>query len=189
MNSLDLWGLGGQATPGRWKGPSKFRPGAQAGRRKAIKPKMHALAEHIARLALRNSAAWELLTAHDHELLCSLEGSIGDLFSWLETGFHEHGAQPWAALAVGIEGSSFASLATALMDYDNLQPSGRVVQDVEDPEEDLRRTMKRLHLGVIEEEIAAAHQLPMSDPGRVERLKELSRRQMAVMSPKSDIAT
>ena len=44
--------------------------------------------------------------------------------------------------------------------------------------------MKRLHLGVIEEEIAAANQLPMSDPNRVERLKELSRRQMAVQNQK-----
>jgi hypothetical protein len=71
------------------------------------------------------------------------------------------------------------------MEYDNLQPSGRVVQDTEDPEQDLRSTMKRLHLGVLEEEISAAHQLPMSDPARVERLKELSRRQQAVLSPKS----
>ncbi|HMA09425.1 MAG TPA: DNA primase [Ramlibacter sp.] len=186
---IDLWGLGGQANPGKWRGPSRFKASPPGGRRKSVKPKMHALAEHIARLALRNSATWDLLTAQDHELLCSLEGPIGDLFSWLDTGFHEHGAQPWAALAAGIAGCSFASLATALMEYDNLQPSGRVVEDSEDPEEDLRRTMKRLHLGVIEEEIAAAHQLPMSDPARVERLKELSRRQMAVLNPKSDAVT
>src|SRR5512140_400277 len=186
---MDLWGLGGQAAPGKWRGPSRFKASPPGGRRKSVKPKMHALAEHIARLALRNSATWDLLTAQDHELLCSLEGPIGDLFSWLDTGFHEHGARPWAALAAGIAGCSFASLATALMEYDNLQPSGRVVEDSEDPEEDLRRTMKRLHLGVIEEEIAAAHQLPMSDPARVERLKELSRRQMAVMNPKSDAVT
>jgi DNA primase len=180
---MELWGLGGQAAP-RWKSPPRFRPAPGAGRRKAIKPKMLALAEHIARLALRNSAAWDLLTGPDHELLCSLEGPIGDLFSWLETSFHEHGAQPWAALAVEIEGASFAQLAAGLMAYDNLQPSGRVVEDSENPEDDLRRTMKRLHLGVIEEEIAAANQLPMSDPNRVERLKELSRRQMAVQSGK-----
>jgi DNA primase len=179
---MDLWGLG-QSAAGRWKGQP--RPiHAAGGRRKAIKPKMLALAEHIARLALRNSAAWDLLTAHDHELLCSLEGPIGDLFGWLETSFHEHGAQPWAALAVGIEGASFASLSTGLMAYDNLQPSGRVIEDTETPEEDLKRTMKRLHLGVIEEEIAAANRLPMSDPNRVERLKELSRRQMAVQNQK-----
>jgi len=184
---MDLWGLGPSAA-GRWKAPPRFKP-PPSGRRKAIKPKMLALAEHIARLALRNSAAWELLTAHDHELLCSLEGPIGDLFAWLETGFHEHGAQPWAALAVGIDGTSFASLASGLMEYDNLQPSGRVVEDTENPEDDLKRTMKRLHLGVIEEEIAAANQLPMSDPGRVERLKELSRRQMAVQNQKQGSAT
>lgn len=182
---MDLWGLNRQAEPGKWKGPSKFRPIPRPERRKAVKPKMLALAEHIARLALRNSAAWDLLTVRDHELLCSLEGPVGDLFSWLEAGFHDHGAQPWAALAVGVEGTSFAALAASLMHYDNLQPSGRVVEDSETPEEDLRKTMKRLHLGVIEEEIQAANQLPMSDPNRVDRLKELSRRQMAVMNQKS----
>ena len=124
------------------------------------------------------------MTDRDHELLCSLEGPIGDLFAWLEASFHEHGAQPWAALAVGIEGTTFFSLASGLMAYDNLQPSGRVIEDNETPEEDVRRTMTRLHLGVIEEEIAAANQMPMSDPARVERLKELSRRQMAVLSQK-----
>jgi DNA primase len=179
---MELWGLGTPAAS-RWKSPSRFRA-PPPGRRTAVKPKMLALAEHIARLALRNSAAWDLLTGPDHELLCSLEGPIGDLFSWLETSFHEHGAQPWAALAVGIEGTSFAGLAAGLMAYDNLQPSGRVIEDNETPEEDLRRTMKRLHLGLIEEEIAAANQLPMSDPMRVERLKELSRRQMAVQNQK-----
>jgi DNA primase len=181
---MDLWGLGAPPPGSKWKSPSRFRQAPAAGRRKAVKPKMHALAEHIARLALRNSAAWDLLSGPDHELLCSLEGPIGDLFSWLETSFHEHGGQPWAALAVGIEGTSFASLASALMAYDSLQPSGRVIEDNETPEEDLRRTMKRLHLGVIEEEIAAANQLPMSDPNRMERLKELSRRQMAVQNQK-----
>ncbi len=179
---MELWGLGGHAAAPRWKGAARSWPTPQVSRRKTIKPKMLALAEHIARLALRNSVAWDLLTARDHELLCSLEGPMGDLFAWLESCFHEHGAQPWAALAAGIEGTSFASLANALMAYDNLQPSGRVVEDNETPEQDLRKTMKRLHLGVIEEEIAAAHQLPMSDPNRVERLKDLSRRQMAMMS-------
>ena len=176
----ELWGQS-PAGGNSWKRSAGQRH-AVASQRKAIKPKMQALAEHIARLALRNSAAWDLLTGPDHELLCSFEGPIGDLFSWLEAGYHEHGPQPWAALAVGIDGTAFSALATGLMEYDNLQPSGRVVEDTETPEDDLKRTMTRLHLGVIEEEIALANQLPMSDPGRLERLKELSKRQMAMQS-------
>jgi DNA primase len=179
----ELWGQS-RSGGNPWKAPGKSKF-PLAGTRKAIKPKMLALAEHIARLALRNSAAWDRLTGPDHELLCSLEGPVGDLFSWLEAGFHEHGPQPWAALAVGIEGLSFASLAVGLIEYDNLQPSGRVVEDTETPEDDLKRTMTRLHLGVIEEEIAQANQMPMSDPGRLERLKELSRRQKALQSQRT----
>ena len=183
---VDLWGLG-QANASRWKRPASSNP-PRASRRKAVKPKMLALAEHIARLALRNSAAWELLSGPDHELLCSLDGPVGDLFSWVDSSFHEHGPQPWAALAVGIGDLSFSSLASALMEYDSLQPSGRVVEDNETPEDDLRKTMTRLHLGVIEEEIAAANQLPMSDPLRVERLMELSRKQKAVQERKTSSA-
>ncbi len=179
---LDLWGMGQPAST-KWKGPPRSKH-PKASQRKAIKPKMLALAEHIARLALRNSAAWDLLSGPDHELLCSLDGPIGDLFSWLDASVHEHGPQPWAALAAGISGLSFSSLAAGLMEYDSLQPSGRVVEDTETPEDDLKKTMTRLHLGVIEEEIAAANQLPMSDPVRVERLKELSRKQKAVQSRK-----
>jgi DNA primase len=182
---MELWGIASSGA-NKWRGRPRY---AAPTKRKAIKPKMLALAEHIARLALRNSSAWDLLSTRDHELLCSLEGPIGDLFSWLDSSFHEHGAQPWAALAVGIEGASFVRLANGLMDYDNMQPSGRIVEDVETPEDDLKRTMTRLHLGVIEEEIAAAHQLPMTDPSRMERLKELSIRQKAVLSPKANSAT
>ena len=52
---------------------------------------------------------------------------MGDLFGWLDAAFHEHGAQPWAALAVALQGQPFTAQVGALMDYDNLQPSGRVV--------------------------------------------------------------
>ena len=177
----EFWGIGSSASRGS-KWPDRRTPKRSALSRKAIKPKMIALAEHIARVALRNSSAWDLLSTEDHDLLCSLEGPAGDLFIWLDGEFHEHGPRPWAAMALGLQDASFAPMANTLMDYDNLQPSGRVVEDVETLELDLQRTMKRLHLGVIEEEIAVANQLPMSDPIRVARLLELSKRQMAVMA-------
>ena len=177
----EFWGIGSSASRGS-KWPDRRTPKRSALSRKAIKPKMIALAEHIARVALRNSSAWDLLSTEDHDLLCSLEGPAGDLFIWLDSEFHEHGPRPWAAMALGLQDASFAPMANTLMDYDNLQPSGRVVEDVETLELDLQRTMKRLHLGVIEEEIAVANQLPMSDPIRVARLLELSKRQMAVMA-------
>ncbi|HSV46530.1 MAG TPA: DNA primase [Ramlibacter sp.] len=180
----ELWGLAAAPRPRqRSKDGSAWKP-HQPAMRKAIKPKMLALAEHVARLALRNTSAWDLLTTSDHELLCSLDGALGDLFGWLDADFHEHGAQPWAVLTLSLNDKPFVAQAAALMAYDNLQPSGRVVEDPESLEQDLAATLLRLHLAAVEEEIMAASQLPRSDPGRDTLLLELSRRQMALMRQK-----
>jgi DNA primase len=183
----ELWGLG--QGPRRASGAWKQRP-PPAGR-KPVKPKIQALAEQVARLSLRNTIAWELLSTPDHELLCSLEGPLGDLFGWLDADFHEHGPQPWAALAAGLQGQAFAAQAAELMAYDSLQPSGRVVEVVEDRAtvaQDIAAAMYRLHLALVEEEIVAANQLPRSDPGRDALLIELSRRQAALFRRKAGSA-
>ena len=52
--------------------------------------------------------------------------------------------------------ANYASAGPGSVYYDNLQPSGRVVEDPESLEQDLAATMTRLHLAAIEEEIAAA---------------------------------
>jgi DNA primase len=178
---LELWGMGRpEGKPFQKKRKDADSPYKQraygAGRRHAIKPKAIAMAEHIARAVLRNSQAWDLLTNDDHHLLCELEAPHGDLFSWIDTRYHEHGSEPWAVLQLGIEGQPFSELAARLNALDEMQPSGRAHDVEEIGERELRRAITLIHLDAVAEEIQRVGKLPASEPGRVERLYELSRR-------------
>ncbi|MBX3609946.1 MAG: DNA primase [Hydrogenophaga sp.] len=188
----ELWGLsanertptarGGKGGKGGRGAESRYKQRAYgAGARHAIKPKSIAMAEHIALAALRNSSAWDQLTNDDHHVLCELQSPHGDLFSWIDVRFNEHGAEPWAVLQLGVEGQPFADLATRLIGLDHLQPTGQTYEIEEIGEDDLRRLVTAIHLDAIADEIVKTSQLPASDPQRMERLYELSRRQKALM--------
>ncbi|GAB3650090.1 DNA primase [Ramlibacter alkalitolerans] len=179
---LEIWGV---AAPGSARPRSRERRGGEApygkraygaGRRQAIKPKAVAFAEQVARIALRNSAVWHALSNDDHHLLCELQPPHGDLFSWLDTRFHEHGGEPWAVLQLALEGQPFVELANRLVDLDNMQPIGRAI-DVEDfGEPELQRALIEIHLDALNEEQQRIVQLPSTDPSRTERLYEVIRR-------------
>jgi DNA primase len=130
---------------------------------------------------LRNSEAWGLFSHEDHHLLCELPAPVGDLFSWIDSRFHDHGGEPWAVLQLGVEGQPFAELANRLIGLDNMQPHGRAI-DVEDvPDGDLKKAMNGIHLDAVAEELARVTKLPQTDPGKMERLYELTRRQKALL--------
>jgi DNA primase len=182
---LEIWGVAQpQARPRPRKAKDSEAPYSRraygAGHRQALKPKAVALAEIVARVVLRNSATWASLTDADHHLLCELPAPHGDLFSWLDTRFHDHGAEPWAVLELGLEGQPFTELVRRLIALDNMQPEGRAVEVEEFGEQELRRAMIGIHLDAVREEIEQAARLPQSDPSRMERLYELSKRQQAL---------
>jgi DNA primase len=186
---LEIWGVARAAdkpAPRRKKGAdSAYRQRAYgAGPRHTIKPKAVAMAELIARALVRNSQAWETLTNDDHHLLCELQPPHGDLFSWIDTRFHEHGTEPWAVLQLALEGQPFADLANRLIALDEMQPSGRALEIEEIGDAELRRAMNEIHLDAVAEDIERTAKLPASDPGRVERLYELSRKQQALLQQK-----
>ncbi len=176
----ELWRVPrNEAGPRRTKRESRESREPRAygsGVRQAVKGRTVAYAETIARLLLRNSGAWEQLTQHDHEVLCRLQPPLGDLFSWIDAGVHEHGGQPWAALQAGLEGLDFAARAEQLMAYDESQPLSRVVEDIDTTERDLRLSMLEVHIDLLASEIEETSRMPQSDPARHERLLELSRR-------------
>jgi DNA primase len=182
-----LWRVPGRAP--RSSGERSSRPARAYGTgvRQAVKPKTVAFAETVARLVLRNSSAWDLLTQQDHEVLCGLQPPLGDLFSWIDASTHEHGAQPWAALQAGLSGQAFAARAEELMAYDESQPLGRVVEYVDNTERDIRTSMLEIHLDLVSGAIEQASQAPQSDPARVGRLVELSRRQQALLQQKHSL--
>lgn len=183
---LDIWGLGrpaGQAASReRRRSESPYRQRAYGtGRRQAIKPKTIAMAELVARVVLRNSQAWDLLTNEDHHLLCELQPPHGDLFSWIDNRHHEHGAESWAVLQLAVEGQPFSELAARLVALDDMQPSGKAHDFEETGEQELRRAMAGIHLDAVAEEIARVAKLPASDPDRMGRLYDLSRKQQALL--------
>ncbi|RYF17942.1 MAG: DNA primase [Comamonadaceae bacterium] len=183
---LEVWGLGRPAGAGgsrerkRSEAPYKKRAYG-AGPRQAIKPKTIAMAELIARALLRNSQAWDFLTNEDHHLLCELQPPHGDLFSWVDNRHHEHGAEPWAVLQLALDGQPFSELATRLVAIDDMQPSGKAHDIEEIGERELRRAMTGIHLDAVREEFERANQLPATDPGKMDLLYRLSRKQQALL--------
>jgi DNA primase len=181
---LDLWGLGSANLGRSGGGPPRQKRRFGAGQRRQVRPKQVALAETVARLVLRNSHSWHVLSAQDHQMLCDLQSPLGDLFSWIDSNFHDHGGQPWAALQIGISGQPFAELAARLMDFDNLQPLSGDVTEEHPVDRDVQLTVLGLHLDLVAEEIIRADQLPRSDATRVDQLMTLSKQQMDLMAQK-----
>lgn len=184
---LELWGVSRPQNQPRkdrrhtGSGPYSGRAYG-SGTRHPIKPRSLALAEHVARLVLRHSDAWAQLTDADHHLLCELQSPYGDLFSWIDTEFHERGGEPWAALQVAVSQLPFAELATKIMELDNMQPS-RGGSDVEEIGlEHVQKSIRGIRLDAVAEEIAQVAKLPASDPLRQERLYELSRLQKELLA-------
>jgi DNA primase len=145
-----------------------------------VRPSIEASAANIARLVLGQSAYWEVLTTGDHEILCALDGDFGDLFRWIDSQMHEHGPQPLAALAVGLEGQPFEPVARRIIELDSLQPSGRMVEDPEMPLADLHSALVKLQLDVLDLELKRVQALPATDPDRVGEEERLIRQQFAL---------
>jgi len=154
-------------------------------RRLGIRPSIEASAGNIARLLLANSGLWDVLSSGDHEILCALDGDFGDLFRWIDHQAHEHGPQPLAALAVGLEGQPFEAVARRIIELDNLQPSGRLVEDPEMPLADFHAAVVKLQLDVLDLELKRIQALPSTDPTRAAQEEQLIRRQFALKRQQS----
>ena len=133
-------------------------------------------ADHAARLLLNNLAAQETLTAEDHRLLGELEAPHGPMFAWLESQWHEHGAQPWAALREGLRGQPFEAHALRLM------AGFEFGADDNTPEAlaELRRLLNRMLIERLKREETQAIAASKSDPGALQRYRELQARRLAL---------
>ena len=173
-----LWSV----APAPWAGgaPRRASPPKAPSRRLGIRPSIEASASNIARLLLGNSRFWEVLNSGEHEILCALDGDFGDLFRWIDAQAHEHGPQPLAALAVGLEGQPFEAVARRIIELDSLQPSGRLVEDPEMPLADLHSAVLKLQLDVLDLELKRVQALPTTDPSRVGQEEQLIRQQFAL---------
>jgi DNA primase len=103
-------------------------------------------ADHAVRLLLGSSAAWEGLSAQDHQILADLPGDHGALFRWLEAQMNEHGAQPWASLREGLSDQPFKDLAERRMSPQSVHNVVEALapEPAEDGQEGLNSAMKAL---------------------------------------------
>lgn len=164
---------GSPASEGQGRRPPARRSGARG---------LLGRADRVARLVLATPEAWDWLSADDQQLLAHEPAPHGPLFAWLETQWHEHGPQPWAALREALRGQPFEALAL------ELNAGGLALQRPEDEEADeasaalpspadlrreLRELMRRLHIDELKQRetelIAAVGQ----DPQALERYREL----------------
>jgi DNA primase len=190
VESRELASLWSVAAPGRTSAAKPWQASGSRGfggvtatprgKRLGIRPSIEASASNIARLVLANTSFWEVLSSSDHDILCALEGNFGDLFRWIDNQFHEHGPQPLAALAIGLEGQPFEPVARKIIELDSLQPSGRMVEDPETPLADLYSALMKLQLDVLDVELKRVQALPSTDPERVAQEEQLIRQQFAL---------
>jgi len=92
-------------TPGT---PRRDRPRPSANPRGIARREDRALG-----LLLGEPTLWEALSADDHAMLAHLPPPHGPLFAWLESQWHEHGAQPWAVLREALRGHQDEAFASA----------------------------------------------------------------------------
>lgn len=166
---------------------SPYQPSAIGNRRLPVRPSVEARASNIVQLLLKNSSFWEQLTALDHESLCALDGQFGDFFRWFDSQAHEHGPQPMAALEVGMRGQPFEKMARKIIDIDNLQPLGRLVEDPETPLTELKTAVLQLRLDVLDLELNQVQAMPSADPGKRIQQEALIREQNALRTQRENL--
>ena len=156
------------------------RPTLDGGRRTPTRPSIEAHARNIASILLGNCGFWDQLTALEHEILCALAGIYGELFRWIDHQMTEHGQQPLAALAVAMQGQNFEKTARTIIEIDSLQPLGREVGGDEASISDLRITLIKLRLDIMDTDLKRLQELPSTDPNRVLQEDQMIRAQLAL---------
>ncbi|MBE0472937.1 DNA primase [Rhodoferax sp.] len=135
-------------------------------------------ADHAARILLDNMAALVSLSAEDHTLLCGLPAPHGPLFSWLESQLHEHGPMPWAALREGLRGHESEDFACKLMAGYELGADS----DADEELNELRHLINRMLIEQLKAEETGAIEAAKTDPGALDRYRELQARRLLLES-------
>jgi DNA primase len=162
--------------------PVSRRPPSARPAGRSLRPGVNR-ADKITRLLLAQSHLWEQISSEDHALLASLPAEYGELLSWMEAQFHEHGQLPWGALHEALSGHPSEALARRLMTESDLLPP----EDTRECLAELRNLLKSMlidQLKALEEEASKAWEANPSPETR-DRYKELQERRTALL--KSDL--
>jgi len=141
--------------------PATTRGAARNGARRAPRDAPAGPADHALRLLLVNSRWWDRLEPADHELLHGLPPPHGPVFAWLERHLAEHGAQPWTALAAGLESFEGGAAALALVTQHTLADEAAYG--------DLRHALDDLWIKRLSGELQALASIAATDPAALQR--------------------
>jgi DNA primase len=136
----------------------------------------------VARALLSHPQAWDWLTPEDHRLLAGQPEPLGPLFAWLEGQWHEHGAQPWAALQQAMTGQAFAGLANRLVSQ-ALSLTEPLTHEESDPSQDdlqrdLREMLNRMLIEDLKQRETLAIAQAATEPSALETYRDLQTRRL-----------
>ena len=136
----------GNRTSGR-SGP--FKPAPYNRPRGPAEP-LATRADRVARALLTLPDAWQWLSPEDHHLLAKQPDPLGALFRWLESQWHEHGAQSWAALQQAMVAEDFADTAKHLVaqgvQLQHVHEPHAAPADAQSSQSELREVLNRMHI-------------------------------------------
>ncbi|MBE7941600.1 MULTISPECIES: DNA primase [Ramlibacter] len=155
-----LWGV--SAPPGMRRRASAEAPRPPRRPGRTLPP---GRADRALQICFLNPGAWDALSNADHHLLCELAPPYGPLFSWLDSQVHEHGEQPWQALAAAIEGHEQAAFLRNHL--------AQVLPDIEHDLQELHHILRMEHDRRLAEERMELSARAATDPAAYERLKQL----------------
>ncbi|MDX1330332.1 MAG: toprim domain-containing protein, partial [Burkholderiaceae bacterium] len=160
------------ANQGRAYGKQAWQTRAGASGRGSVTSR----ADHVARIVLTHPAAWGWLSTEDQHMLAELPPPHGPLFTWLESQWHDHGAQPWAALQVAIQSHAFSNHALRLVAQADTLGS----ENEAETRAELEQLLKRMLIEHLKREEGLA-----IEAGESERYKALQARRLALQSAAS----
>lgn len=139
-------------------------------------------ADLVARALLSHPHAWDWLTPEDHRLLAGQPEPLGPLFAWLEGQWHEHGAQPWAALQQAMTGQAFAGLANRLVSQ-ALSLTEPLTHEEPDPSQDdlqrdLREMLNRMLIEDLKQRETLAIAQAATEPSALQTYRDLQTRRL-----------
>ena len=167
---------------GRFAKP--YRPGQGRPRPRGPAAPLATRGDRVARTLLSQPSAWACLTPEDHHLLAKQSDPLGALFRWLEGQWHEHGAQPWAALQQAIAHEDFAGVAHQLVSQGlQLQTMGAPADDEPSPADvhtELREVLDRMHIDDLMTRETVALAEAASRPDALQTYRDIHDRRLAL---------
>ncbi len=142
------------------------------------------------RLLLTHPKAWQWLGADDHRLLAAQAEPLGSLLRWLESQWHEHGAQSEDELRAAMQGQAFAAEAEKLWTQTRLltpnadapppASEGQVFSEHEVRRE-LQGLLRRMLLDDLKDRETLALQAISTHPEALETYKQLHQQRLELL--------